>query len=106
MKIKVNTDGSFELDTNGDSHEALKFIRELQSNKPVEDKIDTSELNQTDYETWTYLVEHDSERGVHYQAFARAMGITDKIAHNRLYRLKGKGYAVFGDMRGYYRAKG
>jgi hypothetical protein len=114
MKIHVNTDGTFDVDLNGTDNlaEAAKFIREIQrthQNSPepeVEEpvieapkktgkrgKVFGSDLNSLQYNTWTWLIEHDTEAGVHFTAMARDMEITEKAATQRLARLAVLGYA-------------
>jgi hypothetical protein len=109
MKLHVNPDGSFDVDVSaGEEKSAVSLIRELQA-KPgdkVKPEDAPASLNQVQYETWAWLVEHDCEDGIHFTAFARALGITEKAAHNRFYRLKEAGYAyTLGLSRGRYRAK-
>lgn len=108
MKLHVNPDGSFDVDVSaGEEKSAVNLIRELQGSAPDKPQLENApvDLNVANYEAWAWLVEHDCESGVHYQAFARAFNISNKAAHNRLYRLKEMGYATLeGLRRGCYRA--
>lgn len=107
MKLHVNKDGTFELDlTNSDDlSKAAKFIREIQNISSHEAKNEGgNDLNTLQYETWTWLIENDSEHGIHFTSMARTMRVSEKAASQRLMRLVSMGYAER-VAAGKYRAK-
>lgn len=108
MKIHVNTDGSFDLDVNEDeTKNAAKMIHELTTNTNGNGQTATNpvSLNQLQYEAWNWMVDNDSEDGIHFSAMARGLEITEKAAHQRMTRLAAKDFAYRCGERGRYRAK-
>lgn len=114
MNITINKDGSVSVDTNGsDVADVVKLIKSIATN-PVSSQSRTLErperhqpdwpngvdiraqaqLNSQQYRAWSYLVDHDSPLGVHFSALARAFGISDTAAGNRLRRLALTGHVV------------
>jgi len=96
MKLHVNKDGSFDLDLDAkeDLGKAAKLIREIQ-NIPTQETRDEGgrDLNGVQYAAWTWLIENDQDRGVHYTAMARDMSLTEKAASQRIMTLVRLGYA-------------
>lgn len=63
----------------------------------------TQALNAIQFETWKFLLDNDTETGVHLSAVARALSITDGAAGSRCSTLVKRGYASR-VREGYYRA--
>jgi hypothetical protein len=115
MKVSIDPDGKVELDVNnGETQNAIEFIRQLQKEKKREETIKeieheervqhSAELNKTQYETWDFLIDHDCDAGVPVAGIARALNSTCGAVSHRLGILVNKGYAVR-TQRGYYRAR-
>lgn len=86
MKVHVNTDGSMDFDVQCESDLALLRKATAKENGKAENSTVAS-LNVLQYETWSWLVEHDNEQGVHYMTYAREKNMNESTANNRLARL-------------------
>jgi DNA-binding MarR family transcriptional regulator len=64
----------------------------------------SAELNQSQYETWDFLIDHDCPQGVPVSGIARALNTTAGAISHRMSILVNRGYAVR-TQRGYYRAR-
>lgn len=107
MKLTFNPDGSYSMDV-ASVEEAAALVRKVNqdnSNDSNDGPCNINSLNAKEMKTYEFLVENDCEEGVHFRAFARWAGITDKAANQRFYNLKVRGFAVTGLRRGHYRAK-
>jgi hypothetical protein len=114
MKVNVKADGTVELDvSNGEGQAALDLIHALQADARASARLveevaatrqaESAGLSQLLYRTWEYLVENDRPDGVHVSAVARAFGINDSAASERMQALLKAGNAKR-SRRGYYRA--
>lgn len=61
-----------------------------------------AELNSSQYEVWSFLMDHDNENGVPVAGMARALSSTSGAISHRLTILASRGYAKRVH-RGYYR---
>lgn len=114
MKVRINADGSMEFDVDNVA-DAAAVIR-LATNKvegiDAEDPViqvaprrNAAELNAAQFKVWSYLVDNDSEIGVHIAAVARHVGIKKDNSSWWCQTLVRMGYAKRVS-RGYYRALG
>lgn len=110
MKVRINKDGSMEFDVNN-VEEAAALVRiaagaaepAAAKEKKTKPAKNAPELNEIQFKTWSYLVDNDSDTGVHISAIARHLGIKKDNACWWCQTLLQKGYAMRVS-RGYYRA--
>jgi len=124
VKITFNTDDTVSIDVwpSDDLERLLAVAKLFRQSKPVkkpprfEQPVgtldfsarpgavfnNTQHLNSLQYETWSFLVDNDCQNGIHVNAVARHLGISDSAASTRLRRLVSMGYAVRLST-GYYR---
>ena len=108
MKIHYNKDGSFDMELTDDDNldKAAKFVRKLQdqtegNGEPAPSPLS---LNNLLNQAWEWMVDNDDTNGIHFSAFARETGCTEKAANYRFKTLVTMGYA-YRVARGRYRAK-
>jgi len=94
MKIRVEADGTVEIDVNGgDAQAAVKLIRQLQREvAPAARKDRPAELTPRQWEVFAILAEHPD--GVHYGMVEEKLGLTAAAANSRCQYLAQLGYAV------------
>jgi DNA-binding MarR family transcriptional regulator len=117
VSIKVNPDGSFEVNS---VEEAVQLSAIIKGTQPTEKQLETARLrsqsmtqaaekvegtplNRLQYRTWEYLVENDNPEGTHVSQVGRSFGISRTTANTRLLVLERMGYAKR-VAKGYYRA--
>lgn len=127
MKVRINPDGSMEFDVDSVEDAAAlvrvatgrrrgRSSRAVSKETPtaklplevplkVEDNRNNPELNTMQFKVWSYLVDNDSDNGVHIAAVARHIGIKKDNASWWCQTLVKLGYAKR-VLRGYYRPLG
>jgi hypothetical protein len=110
MKVHVNTDGSFDLDVTKEDEtktvaHMIHEITAIKSGNGNGQASKTVSLNPLQFEAWNWMVDNDSEDGIHYSALARGLDITNKSAQQRMIKLVSKDLAYRCGERGRYRAK-
>jgi hypothetical protein len=105
MKISIKPDGEILMDTNGSTPAEvagtiLSIQRELREQAKAEaaqaDRERTApvELGTIMSELWEWLVDNDTEKGVHIQAVANHFHISKENASQRCQRLMSEGHAT------------
>ena len=108
MKVRINPDGSMEFDVDNVA-DAVALVgmatpRRKTSRRRRAPRADkATELNEIQLKTWSYLVDNDTETGVHLSDIARHLGIKKDNACWWCQTLLKAGYAQRVS-RGYYRA--
>lgn len=106
MRALIAPDGSFELE--GDSAEVVAAILQIRDTvtKPIEFKArtrrkgrpktteDVVQLNESQMQTWQYLIAHDTEQGLSATDYAKDASIAHPVADNRLRKLVSLGMAT------------
>lgn len=95
MKIRIETDGTVEIDVNGgDAQAAVRLIRQLQAEAAPAASVDRpAELTPRQAAVYAVLAEHPD--GCHYTVVSdRLPGLTQAAANSRCQYLLQLGYAV------------
>ena len=103
MKLIKHPDGRIELD-DVPVELAMKIMANGTGKKPPEPRgtVDIADLNETQLQTWQFLVAHDAEEGVPARDYAAIAGLSESGAAMRLTKLIDLGLA-YRVKPGYYR---
>ena len=95
MKIRVEADGTIELDVNGsDADAAVKLIRRLQNETaPAAPPRPLDSAGLTPMQAETYRILAECGDGCHYTAVQAKLGLTPAAANSRCQYLVHLGYA-------------
>lgn len=94
MKIRVEADGTVEIDLNGsgDAKEAVRLIRQIQGATEARPAA-RSEAALTPAQAATYNILRKYPDGCHYTAAAAELGLSAAAANSRMWYLSQIGYA-------------
>lgn len=96
MKIRVEADGTVEIDLNGsgDAKEAVRLIRQIQGATdvgPTPAARSAAALTPSQAETYNFLRGYPD--GCHYAVAAAELGLSAAAANSRMWYLSQLGYA-------------